>query len=50
MQRKQKSVYHVDYCFAPEKWASRMRSVAVGPYEEWSQWSDHCPVFVEFGL
>jgi endonuclease/exonuclease/phosphatase family metal-dependent hydrolase len=50
MQRKQKSVYHVDYCFAPEQWASRLSSVVVGSYETWRQWSDHCPLFVEFEL
>lgn len=39
--------YHLDYCFAPQSWP--LRAVSVGGLDVWRQWSDHCPLFVEFG-
>ncbi len=48
--RRQDKPYHLDYCFAPESWISRVKSFWVGQYEDWKTYSDHCPVFVEFDL
>jgi exonuclease III len=39
--------FHIDYCFLPSSWRSRVRSVEVGGYEEWKGLSDHRPVVVE---
>lgn len=47
--------FHIDYCFLPESWSSRISKVEVGRYAEW-RWtsdhrslSDHCPLTVELG-
>ena len=39
--------YHIDYCFIPKAWASRIQAVAVGSYDEWKSHSDHRPLFVD---
>lgn len=36
--------YHIDYCFLPTSWTSRISSVTVGAYSEWSSHSDHMPL------
>jgi len=40
--------YHLDYCFASTDMTDRMRSVEIGEYELWKQYSDHVPVMVTF--
>jgi hypothetical protein len=39
--------FHIDYCFLPRTWMSRVRDVHIGSYSEWSQWSDHRPLAVD---
>jgi exodeoxyribonuclease-3 len=39
--------YHVDYIFIPKPWLSRLQTVEVGGYGQWSRLSDHCPVIVD---
>ncbi len=39
--------FHIDYCFLPETWASRLTEVSVGSYGDWPR-SDHRPLTVEF--
>jgi exonuclease III len=48
LYRNQEKNYHLDYCFAPTHWAHKLKSVSVGAYADWTQLSDHSPVFVEF--
>ena len=48
LYRNQAKSYHLDYCFAPNHWTPKLRSVSIGPYAEWSHLSDHSPVFIEF--
>ena len=38
--------FHIDYCFLPESWSSRISSVDVGTYADW-QTSDHRPLTVD---
>lgn len=45
---KEHRPYHIDYCFIPRAWASRIQRVEVGAYEEWRQHSDHRPLLVDF--
>ena len=52
-QWKESKPFHLDYCFVPKSWSSRISSVEVGTYAEW-RWtrdnrplSDHCPLTVE---
>ena len=44
---KQTSTFHIDYCFIPKDWVSRLRSVQVGSYEDWRPFSDHVPLIVD---
>ncbi|CAN5622497.1 endonuclease/exonuclease/phosphatase family protein [soil metagenome] len=46
----EKRPYHIDYCFIPEAWATSVRRVEVGTYEDWRQHSDHRPLLVEIEL
>ncbi len=39
--------YHIDYCFVPQAWLTRISRVEVGRYEDWCQYSDHCPLIVD---
>ena len=39
--------YHIDYCFLPKEWISRVRDVQIGGYSDWMQWSDHRPLVVD---
>lgn len=49
-QWKQDRGFHIDYCFFPESWASRLISVEIGNYQEWAKESDHRPLIVDFEL
>lgn len=40
--------YHIDYCFASTDLTNKMRSVEIGDYDLWKQYSDHVPVMVIF--
>lgn len=44
---KESAPFHLDYCFVPGEWASRITEVQVGAYGEWRPWSDHAPVIVD---
>ena len=45
--RTRERPFHLDYCFVPASWASRIEKVTVGKYDEWSDVSDHMPVIVD---
>ena len=42
--------FHIDYCFVPEAWAPKIRSVHVGGFAEQHWHSDHRPVVVDLDL
>ena len=46
-QWKEARPYHIDYCFVPNVWSSRIHRVEVGSFEDWKGHSDHRPVIVE---
>ena len=46
-QWKETRPFHIDYCFIPEAWSSRMHRVEVGSYGEWKEHSDHRPLLVD---
>ncbi len=48
MHRNLEKPYHLDYCFAPVAWRSRLKSVEVGSIERWSAVSDQLPLIVDF--
>jgi endonuclease/exonuclease/phosphatase family metal-dependent hydrolase len=49
-QRKQTSLFHLDYCFLPQTWARQITKVEVGTYDEWHPLSDHAPLIVDLAL
>jgi exodeoxyribonuclease III len=40
--------FHIDHVFVPKAW--RLRSVAVGSFQEWGHLSDHVPLVVDVGI
>jgi exodeoxyribonuclease-3 len=48
LYRHQDKPYHIDYCFASLAMLEHLRSVEVGDFESWSQYSDHVPIIVTF--
>jgi exodeoxyribonuclease-3 len=48
-QWQKKRPFQIDYCWLPEAWASNVREVRVGAFEEFTS-SDHRPVMVELAL
>lgn len=47
---KQDARFHIDYCFIPQTWVERIRTVDVGGYEEWKLESDHRPLIVDVDI
>ena len=47
--RREKRPFHIDYCFIPREWESRIRLVEIPAFHEWST-SDHRPLTVDLNL
>jgi len=47
MYRREIHPFHIDYCFIPHSWASRISHVKLGSFMEWSKFSDHQPMIIE---
>jgi exonuclease III len=50
MFRHEDKPYHIDYCFASTKFMDALTNVEVGKYEDWSEYSDHNPLAVDFAI
>src|SRR6266498_6063764 len=50
MYRHKDKPYHIDYCFASEDIVNKLKSVEIGTYNFWRQYSDHVPLIVTFKL
>ncbi len=48
LYRHQDKPYHLDYCFVSRDMAEKIRSVEIGDYESWKDYSDHVPLMVAF--
>lgn len=48
LHRNKEKPYHLDYCFASEKFWAKDFSVIIGNFEEWIKLSDHLPIEIEF--
>jgi len=42
--------FHIDYCFIPKDWQSRLESVNVGPEADWKGISDHLPLIIDLAV
>ncbi len=49
-QRDEDQPFHIDYCFIPETWSSRVGSVDVATFEAYRGKSDHRPMTVDLTL
>jgi endonuclease/exonuclease/phosphatase family metal-dependent hydrolase len=47
-RRNQKDKFHIDYCFFPADWSSKLQSAEIGNYSDWAIESDHRPLTVQF--
>lgn len=50
MYRHKDKPYHIDFCFASIDFLNKMTNVEVGTYNDWTPYSDHKPLIVEFDL
>lgn len=50
MYRHRNKPYHIDYCFASRYFIENLHSVEIGKYEDWTTFSDHKPLIIEFNL
>jgi exonuclease III len=50
MYRHKDKPYHIDYCFASIDMLEHLKSVEVGDFEFWNQYSDHVPIIVTFDM
>lgn len=41
---------HIDYCYLPARWTSRISAVHIGNKESWLQMSDHLPIIVDLNI
>lgn len=39
--------FHIDYIFVPSGWADRITNCEVGRPEQWTSYSDHCPLVID---
>lgn len=49
-QRHRDNPWHIDFCFIPQQWASKIVHVEVLDGEPWSTLSDHRPLLVDVGV
>lgn len=49
-QRNLNKPYHIDYCFASTDILDKVQNVEIGTYENWSAYSDHTPLTIDFDL
>lgn len=50
LYRHENKPYHLDYCFASERFLEKLGTVEIGKYEDWTKLSDHKPLIVNFEL
>jgi exodeoxyribonuclease III len=49
LYRHKDKPYHLDYCFASDHIAKKIKCVEVGDYEAWCKYSDHVPLMITVG-
>lgn len=48
MQKEQDKACHTDYMFIPTEILEKAKNFEIGKYDEWIEYSDHMPLFIEF--
>lgn len=49
-RRRSGGAWHIDYCFIPEQWMTKVRRVEVGGFDDWCDLSDHVPLTVDLDI
>jgi exodeoxyribonuclease III len=50
LQRNINKPYHIDYCFASADILDKVLNLEIGTYQNWTTYSDHSPLIVDFDL
>ncbi len=50
MYRHKDKPYHIDYCFISKDFVKKLKSVEIGDYDSWIQYSDHVPLIATFDM
>jgi exodeoxyribonuclease-3 len=50
LQKKVTKPYHIDYCFASKDLLDKVSKVEIGRYEDWTAYSDHSPLEIQFEI
>ena len=48
LHKKQEKGYHIDYVYGSPIFRNALTDFQIGAYEDWIQYSDHCPVICDF--
>lgn len=48
LYRHSNKPYHIDYCFASKQMLAQLKSVTIGEFEYWKNYSDHVPLITTF--
>ena len=50
LQRNRNKPYHIDYCFASSGILDKVQNVEIGTHQDWTDFSDHIPLIIDFDL
>jgi hypothetical protein len=50
LHKKENKPYHIDYCFVSNDFMEVLESVEVGNYKDWTMYSDHKPLIINFNI
>ena len=50
LYRHEKRPYHLDYCFASNDFIENVESFEIGTYQDWTMYSDHNPLIINFNI
>jgi endonuclease/exonuclease/phosphatase family metal-dependent hydrolase len=50
LQRNLNKPYLIDYCFASSTILDKVQNVEIGTYQNWTAFSDHTPLVIDFNL
>ena len=50
LHRNQNKPYHIDYCFVSADLIDKVQNVEIGTYKNWTAYSDHTPLIIDFEI
>ena len=46
--RKNDFKHMLDYCFVSKSFIEKITNFEIGKYDDWMEFSDHCPLIIDF--